>query len=248
MTEATRTYLYALVRPTDAQVDTPGIDGAAVRVVEADGVAAVVSTVRADLFDPETLESRMSDLSWVESVARAHDAVVTAAADASTTIPLRLGTTSDDDRSVHDLLVDLAPAARRSLDRLERRVEYGVQLLAPAARSAVAAGSSEAGAAFLRRRRAELQQDEVRRTAEIEQAETAFQTLSSLAAASRHNRLREAPAGRTGTMLLNAAFLVDEDAVATFRAGVDELAASLGPDRVVITGPWAPYSFADLEL
>lgn len=243
-----RTYLYALIRPTEAPVDAAGIDGAAVRIVATDGIAAVVSTVSAEMFDPATLEERMRDLTWVEAVARAHDAVVTAAARVSTTIPLRLGTTSDDDADVRDLLVDLAPAARRSLERLERRVEYGVQLFATAARAAVPAGAPEAGAAFLRRRRAELQQDEARRTAEAEQAETAFGTLSALAAASRHNRLRETPAGRTGAMLLNAAFLVDEDRVPTFRAAVDELAASFGPDRVVITGPWAPYSFADLEL
>jgi hypothetical protein len=218
-------------------VTTSGIDGAVVRIVEADGLAAVVSTVSADMFDPAALEC----------VARAHDAVVTDASRASTTIPLRLGTTSTDDDSVHELLNDLAPAARRSFDRLERRVEYGVQLLASQSRPGVAA-AEEAGAAFLRRRRAELHQADVRRIAEAEQADTAFEMLSALAVASRHNRLRDSPAGPTGAMLMNAAFLVDEDAVPTFRAGVDQLAVSLGGDRVVITGPWAPYSFADLEL
>jgi len=34
----------------------------------------------------------------------------------------------------------------------------------------------------------------------------------------------------------------------SFREVADQLAASLGPDRVVITGPWAPYSFAELDL
>jgi hypothetical protein len=48
-------------------------------------------------------------------------------------------------------------------------------------------------------------------------------------------------------MLLNAAFLVDRDRAAEFRAVVDRLAADRPEGAVVLTGPWPGYSFAGLE-
>jgi hypothetical protein len=242
-----RSYLYALVRPADIAIDATGIDAAPVRIVSGQDIGAVVSTVSADTFDPALMEDRMADLQWVETVARAHDDVVNAAARVATTIPLRLGTTSDDDDTVRELVTDLTPAARRSFDRLQGRAEYGVQVFGPARRATTAAARSEGGAAFLRRRRAELQQDEVERAAVAEQATTAFDSLARLAADSRRNPLRDVGPGVAGTMLLNGAFLIEQDEVPAFRTAVDDLAAAFGPQRVVITGPWAPYSFADLE-
>lgn len=245
----TNTYLYALIRPADVRVDVTGLDGAPVRVVRSGDIAAVVSTVRSDTFDPASVQERMSDLRWLESVARVHDDVVSAAARVATTIPLRLGTTSDDDRKVAELLVDLGPAARRSFDRVERRVEYGVQVFAtPPRRRPEPTGATEAGVEFLRRRRAELQQDEARRAGESAQVDTAFATLSALASDGRRNPVRAPATGDTGTMLLNAVFLVDTADEEDFRSAVDAVAAGLGPNRVVLTGPWAPYSFAELDL
>jgi hypothetical protein len=245
----TRTYLYALIRPADAEVDVLGLDGAAVRTVAVGDIAAVVSTVPSDAFDPATVQERMTDLSWLESVARVHDGVVSAAADAATAIPLRLGTTSEDDQKVVELLTDLNAAAHRSFDRLERHVEYGVQVFAvPAKHAGGPSDRSEAGAAFLRRRRAELQQEQARRAGEAAQVDTVFSTLSTLTSASRRNPVRAPAAGDPGTMLLNATFLVDSATAADFRSAVDKIAESFGRDRVVVTGPWAPYSFAELDL
>jgi hypothetical protein len=248
MSDATRTYIYALIRPGDAIVDAVGHDGAPVRTTRRDGIAAVVSTVAAESFDPATADTRMHDLAWLESTARTHDAVVSAAAQVATTIPLRLGTTADDDHSVYELLGKLGAAALRSFDRLDRHVEFGVQVFARPARSSPAPGS-ETGAAFLRRRQAELQQDETQRVEQAARAQGTFDALRALATAAKQNPLRAAAdTEERSPMLLNAAFLVDVDTVTVFRKAVDELAASMAPDRVVITGPWAPYSFAELEL
>lgn len=248
MSDAERSYLYALVRPGDVRIDVRGIMSAPTRVVSVENFGAVVSSVPDDLFAADSVDSRMSDTSWVASVARAHDDVVAAATQLATTIPLRLGTTADDDESVHALLGDLAKAAMRTFDRFEGRTEYGVQVFAPASRADAAAPGQEGGAAFLRRRRAELQQDEALRTAAAEEADTAYELLARVAVEGRRIPVRDRKSQTTGPMVLNGAFLVDSGAVATFREVADQLAASLGPDRVVITGPWAPYSFAELEL
>jgi len=248
MSVAERTYLYALVRPGTIRVEVAGILSRPTRVVAIDGIGAVVGTVPADLFVADSMESRMGDSGWVASLARAHDDVVAAVTQLATTIPLRLGTTSDDDESVCALLTDLAGAATRTFDRFEGRTEYGVQVFAPGHRQAPSEGAPEGGAAFLRRRRAELKEDELRRVAAVEQAETAYQLLADVAVDDRRISVRSRTSGTAGPMVLNGAFLVDNDAVTSFRAVADQLAASLGPDRVVITGPWAPYSFAELDL
>ena len=161
----------------------------------------------------------MDDSGWVASLARAHDDVVAAVSQLATTIPLRLGTTSDDDESVRALLTDLAGAATRTFDRFEGRTEYGVQVFAPRHRQAPSDGAPEGGAAFLRRRRAELKEDELRRVAAVEQAETAYQLLADVAVDDRRISVRNRTSGTAGPMVLNGAFLVDNDAVTIVSRG-----------------------------
>jgi hypothetical protein len=45
-------------------------------------------------------------------------------------------------------------------------------------------------------------------------------------------------------MILNGAYLVDDDRSAEFSAAVDRLADSHQPVRLELTGPWPPYTFA----
>jgi hypothetical protein len=249
MTGSTRTYLYALIRPATVHLALAGIEATPVRVVaHADDLGAVVSTVPADLFEPSTLEARLADLTWVEAVARAHDAVVSAAADVATAIPLRLGTTADDDAAVQGLLADLAAPARREFDRLHRRREYGVQVFGAPRRRAGAAGPGETGRSFLQRRRAELERDDADATTDAAQADEVVAALADEAVECRRNPPRQGPADLGSPMLVNAVFLVDDERADAFRARVEALATQLGTGRVVLTGPWAPYSFAELTV
>jgi hypothetical protein len=248
MTDAERTYIYALVRPAPGEISATGIDAGPVRIVPVGEVGAVVSTVPAELFASETVEERMRDLTWVESVARAHDHVVGCAAQLTTTIPLRFGTIAANDDSVQELLADLSAAVQRTFDRIAGCVEFGVQVFARAPRSHERAAVSEGGAAFLRRRQAELQHDDALRTMAGEEAETIYLALARLATESRRNPVRDDAPSSVGAMMLNGAFLVDNTARDSFRSAAAELSASLGPDRVIVTGPWAPYSFTELQL
>lgn len=45
-------------------------------------------------------------------------------------------------------------------------------------------------------------------------------------------------------MVLNAAYLVDDDRADDFRAAVRRLGEARPRIRLRLTGPWAPYSFA----
>lgn len=241
----TASYIYAFVRPGPFQIAQPGIDGGSVRLVAGDDVAAVVSEMDESVFDSQTLEARADDLGWIASVARAHDAVVNAAAALTTTIPLRLGTTCADDASVRALLDDLAPEALSCLSRLDGRAEWGVQLFAAPRPSGPRHGPAhESGTAFLRRRRGELQQAEALRAADEAKAAAVYEQLAALTAGAHRHPTRTLN-GRP--MLLNAAFLVDASSADVFRDSVESLAESYGSSRVVLTGPWAPYSFAELS-
>ena len=51
-------------------------------------------------------------------------------------------------------------------------------------------------------------------------------------------------AGRSATMVLNAAYLVADERADEFAAAVNELAARHPAVRLTLTGPWPAYSFA----
>lgn len=246
-------YVYALVRPAaDLVPHLPGtgVLGAEVRLVPAsDGtLAALVSAVDADRFGADALQGGIADLAWLEPVARAHDAVVNAAARHTVTIPFRLGTTCPDDGAVVDLLADVAAAAGRALDRVAGCHEWTVHVLGAPTRSAVAGRpTGETGAGYLARRRAELDGDSARRERDAADAERVFRAGDAVAAASRRHpaqdaRLRSDPR----PMLLNVAFLVDDRERDRFLTAVRDAAEAIGADRVTVSGPWACYSFARL--
>ena len=50
-----------------------------------------------------------------------------------------------------------------------------------------------------------------------------------------------------GTMILNGAYLVDDDSRDTFRSAAEDLARRHPDAGIVIRGPWPPYSFATLD-
>lgn len=78
-----------------------------------------------------------------------------------------------------------------------------------------------------------------------ERAEALHAELSGLAVATRRYPPQDAGlSGRTETMVLNAAYLVDEGGAARLRAVVERSAEGL---QVTATGPWAAYSFAEPE-
>ena len=53
--------------------------------------------------------------------------------------------------------------------------------------------------------------------------------------------------GHEGTMLLNAAYLVETEGEADFVRQLDELVAAHPDLHIECRGPWPPYSFAVLE-
>jgi Gas vesicle synthesis protein GvpL/GvpF len=223
-----------------------GVAGQPVRTVTGGGLTAAVSTVSLAEFGEQPLRQRLEDLAWLEATARAHHQVIEALA--RPVLPLRLATIYHDDGSVTGLLAERQAELAAALDDMTARAEWGVKLFAaerPAAPDAPGPPGAGPGLSYLRRRRHQLSAQEQARQAGAALAEQVHAELRGMAAAAQ---LRPAQAAElTGehrtTMLLNATYLVDDDAAARFAAAVRGLGQRHGV-RIELTGPWPPYSFA----
>ncbi|MFG1756093.1 GvpL/GvpF family gas vesicle protein [Micromonospora echinofusca] len=244
-------WLHGVTRDVDPALlaTTVGMDGAATRAVRAAGLVAVVSAAPLSEYGEEALSRNLEDLAWLERAARTHHAVVAALSRGGAVVPARLATVHHDDARVAGQLTARRAELTAVLDRLTGHDEWGVKgYVVPGAtpRPTEPAGSGGAGAAYLRRRRAQLTAREEGQRIAAEAAGAVHEALAGHAAAARRHppqdrRLSGAPTA----MALNGAYLVGHGAVAGFRRLVDALAGRHPEIRLELTGPWPPYSFAD---
>jgi Gas vesicle synthesis protein GvpL/GvpF len=244
-------YVYAVVdaSPAAALTGLHGIGGRPVRLVEAAGLAAVVSTVPLTEFGSEPLQRHLEDLRWLETTAREHHAVVQAMTARGPVAPLRLATVYLGDERVRELLEQRREELVAALDRVRGRAEWGVKVFAGRLDEEQPTDggppTDRPGTAYLLRRRGARERAAQRRAALVERAEAVHAAFEELALASHRYRPQDpALTGSSDEMLLNAAYLVDPDA----ESALAELARAQSRDgvRVELTGPWAPYSFSEL--
>jgi Gas vesicle synthesis protein GvpL/GvpF len=175
-------------------------------------------------------------------------------------VPLRLCTVFEDEDSVRRMLDRERGTLAEALERLEGRQEWGVKLLvdreklgeAARARSDDAAAledelsSQSAGGAYMLGRRLERHVREVADGLAAELAEDVHARLQDWATdAVTHPPQNRDLSGHEGEMLLNGAYLVEDDRVDGLRklvAELEELHRPLGA-RLELTGPWPPYNF-----
>jgi Gas vesicle synthesis protein GvpL/GvpF len=223
------------------------------------GLWAVVQQVpRAD-FTEDALRRRLSDPAELETCARAHHAVVTAAAAGGPVVPLPLATLfADPDRA------GAALEARRAdfhaaLDRVAGRAEWAVKVHVrrpdPAGAAGPAAGTDPGGAppgsagtgrAYLARVRGRERARHTRQDAALSAAQQVHEAAVRFAAASARRRPHGPEiTGRDRHQVLNAAYLVDDGLGGDLAAAVRALAGECGGLglEVEVSGPWAPYSF-----
>jgi hypothetical protein len=258
----TLTYLYAVV-PGDAPeppAGLAGIDGAPVRLVRAGGLAAVVSEVAADAYREEVLDARTADLAWMGARGAAHEAVLLHLADRGPVLPLTLFSLYRGEERVRALLETDGERLRRGLERVAGRRQWGVRLwrvdarvgehldaLSPRlAELAAEIAAATPGRQFLLRKKAEGMRAEELRAVGADAARQAYAALGPLAAEARTLPLSGRAAENGRALVLDAVFLVDEDAFAAFQRGVTAEAHRRGETgfELEFTGPWPPYHFA----
>ena len=248
-------YLFAVamgLQPGDL-LGQDGLDGEALEIVEHDGLQAVVCDVDLDEFGEEPVRQNLEQLAWVETVARTHDSVVRAIAARATVAPMRLITVCLDDEGVVSRLERWATPLRSALRRVKDCFEWSVKVYAPETTAKSAAAGTEtpaaSGTAYIQGKREESRR---RQLIDRELAETAEAIHVALAGRSRGSRLL-APqdpqlTGRRDRMILNGAYLVPRDTEESFKATIDDLQSRHAGISLELAGPWAPYSFAVLEV
>lgn len=249
-------YVYAVSRalPHQTAERMRGVGDAPVRIVEREGLAALVSTVGLAEFGEEALRERLEDLAWLEATARAHHAVIDTVAAVAPTLPLRLATVYRNDRRVREVLEERGAEFGDALDRIAGHTEWGVKGYADLSEFATATATAEEaaggspGVAYLRRRREEQRSEEDARREAAACAERIDSELRGIAAAGRlHPPQDPQLSGHRGLMILNAAYLVADSRADEFRTVVARLSEGRPGIRLQVTGPWAPYSFAAEE-
>jgi hypothetical protein len=260
MADDSGVWLHAVTRGLDPHrlAGLTGVGGGPVRAVEAEGLAAVVSSVDLNEFGEEPLRRNLEDLPWLETVARTHHAVVDAVGRQGPVVPTRLATVYRDDARIAAMLAERRADFSAVLDRVSGRLEWGVKMYAVSGRppapepaepsKAPAAGGTGPGTAYLRRRRAQLSADERAQQAALDSAEEVHAALARCAeAARRHPPQDRRLSGQAVPMVLNGAYLVDTASSQRFGATVTDLAGRYPAIRLELTGPWPPYSFATIE-
>ena len=92
-------------------------------------IAAVVSRVSLDQFDPERLQGKTAeDIQWLGKIAARHNEIICQAANSSAVLPLRLGTVFQSRDSLQAMLVRCRSTVAKFLEQLGNRQEWGVKL------------------------------------------------------------------------------------------------------------------------
>jgi hypothetical protein len=156
----------------------------------------------------------------------AHERVVERLMVDRAVLPMRFGSTVDDEHAVRRFLVEHESSFIAMLDRVSGRVELGVRVLKISPPLEAAPVVVASGREYLL---AKLQNG--RRVSGLDEP------LAELAVATRHQSPRSADE------VLRSAYLVERLAIARFRGTVERLQAAHPELAILCTGPWPPYSF-----
>jgi hypothetical protein len=214
-------YVYAVTEPVACAPAERGLEGAALRVVATESLAAVVS-------DREAVP-----LAVDEHALWAHERVVEELMLDRAVLPMRFGSILGDDAAVTRLLVTRQQELTEALRRVGGAVELGVRVAWPAQETTgdeAARAAPGPGAAYL----LERWRSDRRVRSLAEQLDRSLVELSR-ARVQRLPRSPDAP--------LRAAYLVEEEHVDTFRGRIATLGRDVADAHIVCTGPWPPYSF-----
>jgi hypothetical protein len=257
---------YAFAKPQClAQEIGPGVDPQfCVELIEDGPIAAVASRVDLAEFSPDRLQGKTAeDIQWLGKVAARHNEVISLSARSSPVLPLRLGTLFCSLDSLRATLVRCRAVAAEFLDQLGDRQEWGVKLYlqnrrlesAPRHDGPAAPHFSRpqsGGAAYLAKKRAEIDSRREQRAGVYQTVRTVEQCLAGKAEnCCRIRNLSSDLTGRSEEMVFNAAFLLSASEQAAWLETTQTIDQNVHNNGLLleISGPWPPYHFCpNLEL
>lgn len=219
-------YVYCLAEHVDTPAVSSGVSGATVEVVEVAGFSVLVS--RAGETVPVTRENVL-----------AHDSVVRAVLDRTTPLPFRFGTLTTE-KELASYLETRKPIIKTRLELVSGCLEMNVKIISNVDQADLQAEKSDLGpgAAFLERKRREI-------LGSGQAKEVAEWLRDEVGEAMREEQVSLCP---TEKLIVAAAHLVEREQLGTYRDRVGN-ARKLRPElHFLVSGPWAPYSFSNIDL
>jgi hypothetical protein len=226
-------YAYCLADDVDVlENSAQGISGAPVRLLTCEGFSVLVSDLDADVVQV-TGENAL-----------AHAAVIRSILDRTTPLPFRFGTLVTEQQLVNYLSAR-KPALETKLAEVRGCVEMSVKII----RDPVAHGSEPAenvnqgtGTSFLAQKRREILGGE--------QSAAEASTISTwlhdqISGLIRAEQVTLRPSEK---LVLAAAHLVERSKIKNYRQTMAETCQSRPELHFLLSGPWPPYSFANIEL
>jgi hypothetical protein len=236
-------WVYGVVpEGAEAPPDVTGVDGAPVHLHAHGNMVALVSEVPGERFDEQALKTRLEDMADLESLARAHEAVLEQALLTGTVVPLRLCTLSSSTAGLDTMLAREAPALTDALGRLTGMQEWGVKAYLAARAPAAKAPAPATGAEYFSRMREKRDATDARDDVIVAvHAALAERAADAVLSRPQDRRL----SGRDADMALNAAYLVPTAGADAFRTTFETLERRHADDglELELTGPWPPHHF-----
>ena len=229
-------YVYCLVEGVDLLQSTLGISGAPVRTLKSENLSVLVSDLNEDSV-PVTRDNAL-----------AHAAVVRSVLDRTTPLPFRFGTIVTEEQ-LQSYLSTHKPALEKKLDSLRGCVEMSVKIIWENSEEKeldthdkIQAPAQGVGTSFLAGKRRQIIGDE-KRAAEATEISTWLQ--KNLVGLIREEQVTIRPTER---LVLTAAHLIERDKITQYRKKAAETCRNRPDLHFLLSGPWPPYSFANIGL
>jgi len=224
-------YAYCLCADLET-LATPvsGVSGAAVRILKIDDTSVVVS-------DCDTVPATHENM-------LVHAAVVRSVFEQTTTVPFRFGTLANE-QQLRSFIAGHKAAIAKKLAHLGDRVEMDLKIVwqHQTSRPDQPEEAAGPGTAFLRQKRRELLGDD--------QAVAHRKELSSLLREDLGDLIKDEEMNLqlSETTVLGKVFhLVETLEIQDYRDRISEIPGKRPELAVEVSGPWPPYSFANIDL
>jgi hypothetical protein len=221
-------YAYCLIEDSDAPPETlQGIAGAEVRLLKTENFSLLVSDFAGDAV-PVNSDNAL-----------AHAAVVRSVLDRTTPLPFRFGTLGTEEQ-LRSYVTARRDALLAKFVLVRGCVEMNVKIISEGAGTqAVEAELPEKpGTSFLLQKRQEILGSE--------EAQEVAGWLESVVR--EYVRDKTFKTNVTSQLLLAAAHLVKREAVSQYRDGLKAARLERPELKFLVSGPWPPYSFANIDL
>lgn len=253
-------YLYCFFAGPPAVAPEQGLEGThPIFVLSYREVCALVSRVPLQEYNEQTLHRRLEDLPWLTARVRRHEEIVRAVRGLHPVIPVKFGTIYLSGARVLEALQRHYQEFSAFLTFIRDKEEWGVKVFASGEPEHTLPGASEltreidrrlatatpGEAYFLRKKRQSLLRQHVLQRLDEISHQIYQQVLSWCIEGRRNPLLSQRATGKAGEMILNAAFLLAQPEVGSFKHELDGLAARYACDGLAfeLSGPWPPYNF-----